>query len=83
MNFLGHENLSSTDEDADDDLSGSEAEFSAGEMEEARVTVLEQTIRIPCPFRYIFNSFQPIQISLLGSVLTKTFRTYYLQISMS
>ncbi|XP_065069017.1 phosphofurin acidic cluster sorting protein 2-like isoform X2 [Rhopilema esculentum] len=33
----GHENLSSTDEDADDDLSGSEAEFSAGEMEEARV----------------------------------------------
>ena len=32
----GHDNLSSTDEEADDDLSGSEAEFSAGEME-ARV----------------------------------------------
>jgi len=32
----GHDNLSSTDEEGDDDLSGSEADFSAGEME-ARV----------------------------------------------
>ena len=36
--FSGHDNLSSTDDDPDEeDLSGSEAEFSAGEIEEARV----------------------------------------------
>lgn len=38
MSFSGHDNLSSTDEDPDEeDMSGSEAEFSAGEIEEARV----------------------------------------------